>query len=268
MTTLQIIVLAIIQGITEFLPISSSAHLILPAQILGWQDQGTAFDVAVHVGSLLAVLIYFRKEVGDILFAWLKSLSTKQQTQNSRLGWLIIFATVPGVVFGYLMTGFVEDYARSPLVIASTTIGFGLLLWWADAKATQVKTLDTLNWKVAMGVGFAQALAVIPGTSRSGATITAGLMLGLTRDAAARFSFLLSIPIILAAATYYSLKLATDEAEPAMDLMAMITGGLFAFVSAYACIHLFLKAINSIGMLPFVIYRLILGAALLAFVYL
>ncbi|WP_111976756.1 undecaprenyl-diphosphate phosphatase [Algibacillus agarilyticus] len=267
MTFLQILVLALIQGITEFLPISSSAHLILPAQILDWQDQGTAFDVAVHFGSLLAVVLYFRKDVSDILFAWFKSIKTKQQTQSSRLGWLIIFATLPGLGFGFMMSDFVEDYGRSPLVIASTTIGFGLLLWWADAKATQVKTIESINWKVALGVGFAQALAVIPGTSRSGATMTAGLMMGLTRDAAARFSFLLSIPIIMAAATYYSLKLVTEGDANAVNWLGLGTGAFLAFISAYACIHLFLKIINSIGMFPFVIYRLALGGVLLAYVY-
>ncbi|NTS78156.1 undecaprenyl-diphosphate phosphatase [Catenovulum sp. SM1970] len=265
MSFIEILVLAIIQGITEFLPISSSAHLILPSQILGWEDQGTAFDVAVHFGSLLAVVIYFRQQISEIFFAWCQSLKTKVQTPNSRLGWSIIVGTIPGLAFGLAMSGFIETYARSPWIIATTTIVFGLLLWYADAKAKQVATLDTLNFKTAMIIGLAQAVAVIPGTSRSGITMTAGLLLGLTRDAAARFSFLLSIPIILAATLYYTMKLVTDGDANPVQWEVLWLGIVLSFISAYACIHFFLKLINSIGMLPFVIYRLALGVGLVAF---
>ncbi len=267
MSLIVIIVLALIQGLTEFLPISSSAHLILPSQVLGWEDQGHAFDVAVHVGSLLAVVLYFRKDVSDILTAWFKSFGRQGSTNDSRLGWYIIMATFPAIIFGLLASDFIATYARSPVVIASSTIIFGLLLWWADIKAKQTITVDMVTWKKALIIGFAQAVAIIPGTSRSGITMTAGLMLGLTRDAAARFSFLLSIPVILAAGSYLTLKLVTTE-DAVVDWLSMSIGAGLAFVSAYACIHLFLKVINSMGMLPFVIYRLALGVGLFLFIYL
>lgn len=263
MTTLEIIVLALIQGFTEFLPISSSAHLILPSQLLGWQDQGLAFDVAVHVGSLAAVLIYFRKDVHRILSAWFKSLADKQQTDDSKLGWWVIIATIPALIFGLLFKDIIEIYARSTAVIAATTIIFGLLLWWADVKAKNNLPLNLLGWQKALIIGLAQAIAMIPGTSRSGITITAGLMLGLNKTNAARFSFLLSIPIILIAGGYQTLKLVTSGEM--VDWNALMIGTVLSFVSAYTCIYLFLALIEKIGMLPFVIYRLLLGAVLIAF---
>ncbi|WP_017444953.1 undecaprenyl-diphosphate phosphatase [Gayadomonas joobiniege] len=263
MTTLEIIVLALIQGFTEFLPISSSAHLILPSQLLGWQDQGLAFDVAVHVGSLAAVLIYFRKDVHRILTAWFKSLGDKHQTDDSKLGWWVIIATLPALAFGLLFKDIIEVYARSTAVIATTTIVFGLLLWWADAKAKNTLPLNLLGWQKALIIGLAQAVAMIPGTSRSGITITAGLMLGLNKTNAARFSFLLSIPIILIAGGYQTLKLVTSG--EIVDWNALMIGTVLSFVSAYTCIYLFLALIEKIGMLPFVIYRLLLGAILIAF---
>ncbi|KMT66559.1 undecaprenyl-diphosphate phosphatase [Catenovulum maritimum] len=264
MTLLEIIVLALIQGFTEFLPISSSAHLILPSQVLGWQDQGLAFDVAVHIGSLAAVVIYFRKEVVDILSAWFTSLKTKQQTENSQLAWWIIIATIPALLFGLAFKDIIENYARSTTVIATTTIVFGLLLWWADSRAKENVQLTQLTWKNAIVIGLAQALAMLPGTSRSGITITAGLMLGLNRVAAARFSFLLSIPIILIAGGYQTLKLATSG--EAVDWLTISIGTGLSFLSAYACIYLFLSLIEKIGMLPFVIYRLALGIGLFFFI--
>lgn len=264
MSILEIVVLALLQGFTEFLPISSSAHLILPSQLLGWQDQGLAFDVAVHIGSLAAVLIYFRKDVFDILGAWFTSIKTKQQTPNSQLAWWIIIATIPALLFGLAFKDIIEQYARSSLVIATTTIVFGLLLWWADAKAKQNIDVPMLGWKKALIIGIAQAMAMIPGTSRSGITITAGLMLGLTRTAAARFSFLMSIPIILIAGGYETLKLVTSD--EIVDWTAIGLGTLLSFVSAYTCIYLFLALIEKMGMLPFVIYRLILGVGLFYFV--
>lgn len=262
MATIEIIVLAIIQGLTEFLPISSSAHLILPSQVLGWSDQGLAFDVAVHLGSLLAVLLYFRDEVADMTVAWIKSLKGNH-SQDSRLAWLIIAATIPAGLVGYLLNDFIEQNLRSAAVIAATTIVFGLLLWWADSFAKQHKNEHQLTIKTALFVGFAQMLALIPGTSRSGITITAGLMIGLTRKAAARFSFLLSIPLIFAAGGYETLKL-SQQMLP-VDWSAIAFGTVLSFVSAYACIHYFLILVEKIGMLPFVIYRLILGAILILF---
>ncbi|WP_108651539.1 undecaprenyl-diphosphate phosphatase [Dongshaea marina] len=255
--------LALIQGLTEFLPISSSAHLILPSQLLGWEDQGLAFDVAVHLGTLLAVILYFRKELIILLKAWLGSIFKRQHNQDSRLAWMIVLATIPACIFGLLMKDIIELYLRSAWVIAATTIVFGLLLWWADKKGSRSKDEHQVCWKQALYIGIAQALAVIPGTSRSGITMTAGLQLGLTREAAARFSFLMSIPIILLAGSYLGLKLFTQAAPINYSFFGI--GMLVSFVSAYACIHLFLKWVTRVGMLPFVIYRLLLGAGLVVF---
>lgn len=265
MTLYEIIILAIIQGLTEFLPISSSAHLILPAELLGWRSQGLAFDVAVHVGSLLAVMIYFRQDIIRLALAWISQGFTKQQSGDSRLAWFVVIGTIPAGLFGFLMKDWIEINARSALIIAITTIVFGLLLWYADAKATQRKNLKQITLKDTLFIGVAQAMAIIPGTSRSGVTMTAGLMLGLDRESAARFSFLLSMPIILAAGLFSVLDLL--ESQTAVDWKALIYGAGFSFVAAYLCIHLFLSWISRIGMLPFVIYRLILGVVLLFFVF-
>ncbi|WP_394129672.1 undecaprenyl-diphosphate phosphatase [Shewanella maritima] len=265
MDTFQVILLAIIQGITEFLPISSSAHLILPAHIFGWEDQGLAFDVAVHIGSLLAVIIYFRAELWLMLKAWLNSIFHKQHTQDSKLAWWIILATLPAVVIGFTAKDFIETYLRGPEVIAITTVLFGLLLWVGDKMSRNELTEYQTGWRKALLIGFAQALAVIPGTSRSGITITAALMLGLQREAAARFSFLMSIPVILGAAILMSKDAITQP--QVFDMQAMILGIVMSFIAAYACIHLFLKIISRIGMTPFVLYRLALGALLCGFIF-
>lgn len=280
MSTLEIIVLALIQGLTEFLPVSSSAHLILPSQLLGWPDQGLAFDVAVHMGTLLAVLIYFRQEVGSMAVAWVLSMTKKQHTQDSRLAWCIVLATIPAAVFGFFGKELIELYLRNSTVIATCTIIFGLLLWWADTNAKQLKDEYKVGWKGALIIGFAQMLALIPGTSRSGATITAGLMLGLNRSAAARFSFLMSIPIIAMAGGYLTLKLILNgdvvevqrageiiELVKPVDWIAMGLGVAISFISAVACIHIFLKVLEKVGMLPFVLYRLLLGAGLFYLIF-
>lgn len=265
MTLIEILVLAIIQGITEFLPISSSAHLILPSALLGWENQGLAFDVAVHLGSLLAVVIYFREDISRMLVAWFSRGFSQQQTPDSRLAWSVIIATIPTIIVGYLVKDFVEVYARSALVIAITTIGFGLLLWYADRTAKLAKDVGAMTWKSALLIGLAQITALIPGTSRSGITMTAGLMLGFNRESAARFSFLLSIPTILGAGVFATADLISENS--AVDWLSMGIGVGLSFISAYACIYLFLAWISRLGMLPFVIYRLLLGAVLLAFVF-
>lgn len=275
MSTLEIIILALLQGLTEFLPISSSAHLILPSQILGWQDQGLGFDVAVHVGTLLAVMLYFRKELGTMSVAWLgtinigpaKNSTDTQVNFEGKLAWWIIFATIPAGLFGLLGKDFIEEHLRSALIIALTTLLFGFLLGFADVKTGHREThkpLEKLGLKGAMLIGLAQAIALIPGTSRSGITMTIGLLLGLSRDNAARFSFLLSIPAIAMAGSYLTLKLILST--EGVDWQAIGLGSLIAFISAYACIHYFLILLNKLGMMPFVIYRLILGFGLLWFV--
>ena len=261
METLQIVVLAIVQGLTEFLPISSSAHLILVPVILKWPDQGLVFDVAVHVGSLAAVMLYFRREIIDMTGAWFASVLKRRHSRDSRLAWWVILGTLPAVVFGLFFKDVVETDLRSPLVIAWATIGFGMLLGIADRVQRHVRDEYSMSWKDVLLIGFFQALALIPGTSRSGITMTAGLFLGLNRDAAARFSFLLSIPLIIASGVFKTRDLieSTVPVEWGMLLLAV----LLSAVSAWLCIHFFLQLINRIGMMPFVIYRLVLGLFLL-----
>jgi undecaprenyl-diphosphatase len=258
---LQIIVLALVQGLTEFLPISSSAHLILVPILTGWDDQGLAFDVAVHVGTLTAVVLYFRKEISKMFFAWIASLKGKH-SEDSKLAWGVLIGTIPVGIAGLLFKDVISEHLRTPLVIAATTIIFGLLLWYADWSGKRQRDEHSLSWKDIMVIGCAQAVALIPGTSRSGITITAGLMLGLTAPAAARFSFLLSIPVIVLAGgveTLDYLKVASID-----DMNDLIIGVLISAVSAYLCIHYFLILLERIGMTPFVIYRLLLGIVLLS----
>ena len=272
MSTIEIFLLAIIQGLTEFLPISSSAHLILPSAILGWQDQGIALDVALHVGTLLAVVLYYRKEVGSMAVAWFGTLGVGPEKNNhsldGKLAWWILFATIPLGAIGYIGHDFIDANLRNAAVIAATTILFGLLLGFADLSAgkrtaDQNVSIENLGLKGAMIIGFAQMLALIPGTSRSGITMTLGLMLGLSRENAARFSFLLSIPAIAMAGGYLTLKLITSAET--VDWQALGLGSVLAFFSAYACIHYFLILVGKLGMMPFVIYRLVLGFGLVWF---
>lgn len=260
MDLLHIIALALLQGLTEFLPISSSAHLILLPIIANWQDQGLAFDVAVHVGTLTAVIIYFRSTIKTLIADWCRSVAQKQTVGDSKLAWAVLFGTIPVGLAGLFLGDLVETSLRSPLVIATTTIVFGLLLGWADWQGKRIRNESRLNWFDVLFIGIAQAIALIPGTSRSGITITAGLMLGLTREAAARFSFLLSIPVIVLAGGLKIIELI--ESQLVIDWFALSAGALFSAVSAYLCIFLFLKMLDRIGMWPFVIYRLVLGAIL------
>ncbi len=256
----QTIVLAIVQGLTEFLPISSSAHLILVPRLMGWADQGLAFDVAVHVGTLFAVVLYFRKEVARLLRDWVASIIKFSEVGESRLAWAVVIGTIPAGIAGILLKDLVENELRSPLVIATTTIVFGLLLWFADWSARQTRDETSVMWKDALIIGLMQALALIPGTSRSGITITAGLMLGLTRIAAARFSFLLSIPLISAAGLFKTKDLM--ESTVPVDWVAIIVGTVLSAIAALLCIHWFLKLLECVGMMPFIIYRLVLGSFL------
>ena len=261
MDMLHVVWLALLQGLTEFLPISSSAHLILLPRLLDWTDQGLAFDVSVHLGTLCAVLWYFRSDLVAMLRDWVGSLVTRQLTPDARLAWAVLWGTIPAGLAGLLFADVIERELRSPLVIATTTIVFGVLLWWADVRRKESRDEHSLGWRDIAIVGLAQALALIPGTSRSGITITAGLMVGLGRQAAARYSFLLSIPIILAAGGLETKKLV--EAAIPVDWTALAVGTAIAGISAYLVIHYFLKLINRITMLPFTVYRLALGALLL-----
>jgi undecaprenyl-diphosphatase len=260
----QAVWLAVIQGISEFLPISSSAHLILPSEILGWPDQGLAFDVAVHVGSLIAVITYFRNDIVSLTLAWLDSIFVRRHSPESKLAWCIVLGTVPAGLAGLLLGGLIELHLRSMSVIAFTMIFFGLLLAWADMRGRGERSIYQFTWKSALVVGGAQVLALIPGTSRSGITITAALALGFDRETAARFSFLLAIPIIMLSGSLKGLELIGAES---VDWAMIATGTALSGLTAYLCIKLFLNVIQRIGMLPFVIYRMLLGALLIYLVW-
>ncbi len=259
--TFEVITLAIVQGLTEFLPISSSAHLILVPLLTGWPDQGIAFDVAVHVGTLIAVCAYFRKEIARLLFGFWRSLVGRPSRVYSLLAWQLIIASIPIALIGFLFHDFIATTLRSPLVIACSTIGFGILLLASDTLRVHRKKFSQLKWRDALIIGLAQTLALIPGTSRSGITLTAGLSLGFNRKCAAKFSFLLSIPVILLAGTYEGIKII--RSPDMVNWMLLFIGIGFAAISAYGCIHLFFRLIRKLGMLPFVCYRLLLGTFLL-----
>jgi len=268
MSILHLILLAIIQGLTEFLPVSSSAHLILPARLFEWQDQGPLIDVMAHFGSLFAVLIYFRRDVSKILSGCLDLLG-RRLNKNSVLALNLGIATPPALLMGLALTsGGWDILLRHPLIIAFTSIFFGIVLWWSDKNYARQKTVDDLTWKGAAGLGLAQAIAFIPGTSRSGITMTAARMMDMTRVEAARFSMLMSIPIIGAGGLYSLLKLSRAEAGADATLSAGLIVAALSFVSAYIAIAFFMKLISRIGMFPFMVYRVVLGLAIIAWVVL
>jgi undecaprenyl-diphosphatase len=235
--------------------------LILVPRIMGWPDQGLAFDVALHFGTLLAVMLYFRREVFAVPVAMLSQLSGKgHDAADARLGLALLVATIPAGIAGLLFKDFVEAELRSPLLIAGTTAFYGVLLWVADRRRGAITDEREITLGKALIVGCAQALALIPGTSRSGITITASLFLGLSREAATRFSFLMAIPVILLASGVEGYHLATTTDPVAWDLLGV--GVLVAALTAYFCISVLLKIVGRIGMAPFAIYRLLLSGAL------
>jgi len=261
MSLIQIVVLALIQGLTEFLPVSSSAHLILGSKAFGWPDQGLVFDVATHLGTLFAVLVYFRRELAGMARAWFVPVSNDADRQARAMVVYLAIASVPALLIGFLAHDLVEFYLRDVRIIAWTTIGFGLLLWLADAVGSKQRSIDEINLKGALMIGLAQALALIPGASRSGVTITAGRFLGFSPDAAARFSFLLAIPVVAAAGAYGALRVATGDThiEWGQFMLALVLAALAGWV----CIAAFLALLKRVGLMPFVIYRLLLGILLL-----
>ena len=266
MDNLRIVVLAIIQGLTEFLPISSSAHLVLIPRLLDWSDQGLVFDVAVHFGSLIAVLYYFRDEVRIMLGSWLRAtFGGGRPDRDSLLAWWIIIGTLPAIFAGFLLQGPIEEKLREPWVLAAASILFGLLLWLADARARRQRDEYSLDLRDVLIIGCCQVLALIPGTSRSGITITLGLFLGLTRRAAARFSFLLAMPVIFASGSLQTLRMLTEVSPIGWD--ELMLGIVLSAISAGLCIHYFLRLVERLGMLPFVVYRVLLGIAILALLY-
>lgn len=266
MDLLQILTLAIVQGLTEFLPISSSAHLILSPYLFGFADQGLAFDVAVHLGSLFAVIAYLRHDLINITIDWFGSLVPgKPSSSNSHLGWAIIIGTLPVVIAGLSIKSLIEGDLRAPWIIGVTTIVFGLFLWWADANSRRERKLTDITLKDALIIGCFQVIALIPGTSRSGITMSAALLLGLTRKAASRFSFLLAVPTILASSIFVVKDL--FESNEAVDWTSLGLGVLLSGITAYLAIHYFMQYIERIGMLPFVIYRLLLGVVIFVLIF-
>ena len=254
--------LGILQGATEFLPISSSAHLLLAPWLLGWQPLGLTFDVLVHGGTLGAVVIYFSKEWKYISEQSLKEFIT-QSTQQSRLLNALIIGTLPAVLVGWVFEGTIVSYLRFPVVMVVTLSCFGLILWWADHRGSQERDLSGIGVWDGLLVGMAQALALIPGVSRSGVTISAALLLGISRADAARFSFLLGTPLLGAATGRSLFGLWQVENGTEQSILPLLIGVVFSFISGYLCIRYFLKFLQTRTFRPFVVYRLGLAAFIL-----
>ncbi|WP_121060998.1 undecaprenyl-diphosphate phosphatase [Chachezhania antarctica] len=266
MPIFQLILVAIIQGITEFLPISSSGHLILFPSLTGMEDQGQVVDVAVHVGTLFAVVLYFWADVKVALVGTGRMLTGRLDTQGARLAFNLAIATVPVVIVGLILhvTG-ASDAMRSVTVIAWTTLIFGIVLYIADQWGSAAKVAEDWTTSNAIVMGLFQAIALIPGTSRSGITMTAGRMLGYAREEAARLAMLMSIPTILASGLVLGLDV-VNEADVAVARDAGIAA-VFAFLSALLALWGMMKMLERISFTPYVIYRLFLGVALLVYVY-
>jgi undecaprenyl-diphosphatase len=265
MTLIQIAVLALIQGLTEFLPVSSSAHLILGGAAFGWPDQGLVFDVATHLGTLVAVLIYFRRDLSDMARALFSKNGNEKRVVQRNLVIYLAVASIPALIVGFFAHGLVEFYLRDVRIIAWTTIGFGLLLWLAEKVGSRQRELEKITLSSAVIIGLAQVLALVPGVSRSGITITAGRFLGFSPDSAARFSFLLSIPIIAAAGGFGMLSVASEDAP--INWLQFGLAVLLAALAGWLCIAAFLALLKRVGLMPFVIYRLLLGAGLFYLLY-
>ena len=259
MDTLQLILLSLIQGLTEFLPVSSSAHLVLLSEFLGEEDQGIIFDVGVHFGTLLAALVYFRSDLKKMI---INLGSHKLLSEENNLTTNLVIGVIPILLAGYLLRDFVNMHLRNSEVIAYPTIIFGIFLYTAQLRKGK-EDLDSVNLKQALIIGLFQCLALIPGTSRSGITITAGLFLGLSATAASRFSFLLAIPTIGAIALAELIRISfIDITDNGTELSIAL---IISFLVAYISIDMFLKLIDRIGFTPFVIYRLLLGGWLLMY---
>lgn len=254
MTVIQAIVLGILQGIGEFLPISSSAHLVLVPYIFGWDYQGLAYDVMLHMGTLAAVLIYFAKDWIKIF----KDAFARKPGTDGKMLWFLVAASIPASVFGFLLNDLAETAFRDQRWIALNLIFFSFFIFWADKKAKQNLSEDKLNLKYALLIGLAQCLALLPGASRSGMTIMAALFLGFTRSTSAKFSFLLSTPVIFGAGLFEALKLSSS------DLNAVFAYGFLAsFITGFAVIGFFMHWLKKHGLIPFIVYRVLLGTCIL-----
>jgi undecaprenyl-diphosphatase len=259
---LQAIVLGISQGLTEFLPISSTAHTLIVSKLLGWPDPGAAFTAVTQVGTELAVVIYFRQDIARILKAWFSSLTKKSERANpdAKMGWYVIIGTIPIGIAGLAFKSSIETTARNLWLVAATLIVMGILLGLADRFARHTKSEADINTKNAVLFGLGQALALIPGVSRSGATITAGLAMGFRRDVAARYSFLLAIPAVFASAALTAGDISSDSF---VNWPATIVATIVAFVVGYFVIASLMKYLQTRTFLPFVIYRIALGTLLM-----
>jgi undecaprenyl-diphosphatase len=265
MDALQAIILGIVQGLTEFLPISSTAHLRLVPAFAGWEDPGTAFTAVVQLGTMAAVLLYFRKDLWNIARAWLKSLRdpAARQTLDARLGWYLIIGTIPISILGLAFKDKIETDARQLVLIGVALIVLGLILELAEKVGRKEREVDSLTLKDGILIGCAQACALVPGVSRSGSTISAGLLLGLTREAAARYSFLLSVPAVVLSGLF-ELKDVGDGGGA--GAVPTIIATLAAFVVGYASIAWLLKYLAKHPVTIFVVYRVVLGVVVLALV--
>lgn len=257
----EAILLGVVQGLTEFLPISSSAHLFIVGELLGDGDPGAAFTAITQLGTETAVLLYFWKDVVRILRQWFLSLTGKvdRSDPDARMGWYVIIGSVPIVVLGYLFQNAIDTKVRNLWITVTALAGVALIMWWFDVKASHRKDLDKLTLRDGLVYGLAQACALIPGVSRSGGTITAGLAMGYTREAAARYSFLLAIPAVLGSGLY---KLKDVAGEPNVHWGPIIAATLVAFVIGYAAIAWLLRYISTHTFKPFVIYRLVLAVVI------
>jgi len=252
-TLLQAAILGLVQGLGEFLPISSSAHLVLVPWLFGWTDPGLAFDVALHTGTLLAVAIYFWKDWWHLIIKGFADV----RSEEGRLFWYLVAASVPGAIGGFLLEKKAETVFRSPLLIAMMLIWMGVLLYWADRRSAKNIELKNITFETSILIGISQTLAIIPGVSRSGITMTTGLLMGVTREGAVRFSFLLSAPIIFGAAV---VKLPHVISNSPMINLNFTIGILVSCIAGIVSIGFLLKYIQTKDFLPFVWYRFVLGA--------
>lgn len=259
---LEALILGIIQGLTEFLPISSSAHILIVSTLAGWGDPGAAFTAVTQLGTETAVLVYFRKDIWRIITTWTRSLYTPElrSSIDARMGWYVIVGTIPIGFFGYTFSDQIETAARNLYLVATVLIVFGLVLGAADRWGKQDKTLDDLTIKTGLIYGFGQALALIPGVSRSGATISTGRILGFDRPSATRYAFLLAIPAVVISGLYEALKIGDDK-NVAWGPTILAT--LVAFFVGYAVIAWLIRYVSHGSFLPFVIYRIALGTLVL-----
>ncbi len=266
MGLLEAIVLGLVQGVTEFLPISSTAHLRIVPELLGWGDPGAAFSAVIQLGTVAAVLIYFRRDLLQLTLAALRSLANRRplETTESRLAWFVVLGTIPIGVVGLLFKRVIETELRSLYVISGALVGLAVVLWFVERAASHRRTLEEMTLRDGLFVGLWQCLALIPGASRSGTTITGGLSLGFRREDAARYSFLLSIPATTLAGVFELKHLLEATDRPATA--ALVTGTLVAFASGMAAIAGLLRYLRTRTMAVFVVYRLLLGGALLALV--